>query len=312
MLLIFFFLSFFSLPFFSAANMSPSEIAQRVNAHLLIADYQMACQEALTALQQAPQSKLIWLTYLRCLAKAGEEKAMMAQWKIFIEKFPEERKNREVLEHLAWAVIHKGATSSSPPIRVIAMLGAFFSQDVKGISLLLGGLQDDNSFLRAAAVKLSSHLMDASLQEELFKLLQTEKSWNVRLEVIHALGKLRVIEAKHQLKKIIAHDFSHQEEKEAAIQALVKLSEGITPLQISQLVSSEHSGMRMLACEQVAFFDQTEDIDKLMPLIEDYHADVRAKILQTIGRLRITSIGGKSVIHIAEKAIHDQLHLSML
>ncbi|HEV8052709.1 MAG TPA: HEAT repeat domain-containing protein [Parachlamydiaceae bacterium] len=282
-----------------------STVVSRISAHLIINDYQNACHEAMWGIYNYPQSKAVWIACIRALAKSGDEKGMMTQWKIFIEKFPEEAKNREVLENLAWAVIDKAACSSSPAIRVTAMLGAFFSQDAKGVVLLQQGLRDHNSFLRAAAVKLSSHLMDASLQDELFHLLQTEKDWGVRLEVIRAIGELRVVEATKELQKVIGNEQSHAEEKAAAIEALVSLSDGIDHQQLSRLVAGNRAGMRMFACEMIAFFDQPQDIDKLFPLLEDHHSDVRAKVLQTIGRLRVQKVNGQSVDEIAERATHD-------
>jgi HEAT repeat protein len=284
---------------------SPEQLEKRVHAHLIIADYPTACQEAMRGVCQYPNSKTVWLAYLRALAKAGDEKAMMANWKIFTEKFPEERNNREMLEHFAWAVINKGAYSPSPQLRVIALLGGFFSQDVKGVFLLQQGLKDENSFIRAAAAKLSSHFMDASLQSELHRLLQTEKVWKVRLEVIRAIGEMRFMAAKKELKKIIGSLHSHPEEKAAAIEAIVAMTEEVNHEQIAELVSNPSSGMRMLACELIAFFDQSQDIDKLYHLLEDHHPDARAKAFQAIGRLRSKTIGGKSVVEVAQKGISD-------
>lgn len=295
---------FFSYQFIEAV-ISPEQINKRVHSHLMIADYTSACNEAYQALLQYPDSKSLWIGYLRALANAGDERHMMSNWTFFVEKFPEERNNREVLETLAWAVINKGACSSSPAIRVTAMLGAFFSQDAKGVKILQQGLHDDNSFLRAAAVKLSSHLMDASLQEELFRLLQTEKVWKVRLEVIRAIGELHVVEATKELKKLIEHELCHAEEKAVAINAIVSLSEEVDNSQLSQLVDSNRAGMRMLACELVAHFDQIQDVDKLFPLINDHHADVRAKVFQTIGRLRVSTIAEQSVIELSEQGVRD-------
>lgn len=299
------FFLFLSLSPLIEATLSPEQIDKRVNAHLVIADFSSACEEAFVGVCQYPDSTLMWLAYIRALARAGDEKAMMLNWKTFIEKFPEERENHEILESLAWAVIDKGATSSSPVIRVSSMLGAFFSQDAKGVKILQRGLCDDNSFLRGAAVKLSSHLMDASLQDELLKLLQTEKVWRVRLEVIQAIGVLQIVEAKRELKKIIASDHCHADEKTVAIESLVSLTEGIDKQQMTQLVASNRAGMRILACELISFFDQIEDIDLLFPLIDDPHSDVRAKIFQTLGRLRVATMKENSVIEIAEKACGD-------
>lgn len=294
--------------FFTASAesaLSPEQLEKRAHAHLIIEDYPSACNEALLSVYQYPDSKTVWLSYLHTLAKAGDEKAMMSNWKLFTAKFPEEKNNRNILEDFAWAVIDKGFRSSSPQIRVLALLGAFFSQDAKGVILLQQGFKDENSFIRAAAAKLSAHLMDASLQEELLRLLRTEKSWKVRLEVIRAIGELRVMVAKKDLQKIIKSPHSHAEEKTEAIKALVLLSEEIDHQQISDLVSGQSSGLRMLACELVAFFDQKRDIDKLAPLLEDHHADVRSQVFQTIGRLRSLTIGGKSVVELSKQAIAD-------
>lgn len=285
--------------------LSPKQLEKRINEHLIIEDYPTACHEALWGVYHYPKSKIMWLAYLRALAKSGDEKSMMANWKIFIDKFPEEKNNRELLEDFAWAVINNGFHSSSPQIRVIALLGAFFSQDAKGVALLQQGFRDENSFIRAATAKLSAHLMDASLQEELLRLIRTEKVWKVRLEVIHAIGELRIVAAKRELQKIIENPQNHPEEKSAAIEALISLSEKIDHQHISTLVSSNVSGMRMLACEMVAFFEQREDVDKLFPLLEDHHAHVRAQAIQTIGKLRSPTIGGKSVVEVAERSVAD-------
>ena len=288
-----------------ASSMLPESLNQRIHSHLIISDYPSAISEAWNGIQQYPDSKLVWIAYLHAVAKMGDEKRMISHWKLFSERFPEERENRELLESFAWAVIEKGSHASSPAIRVTALLGAFFSQDAKGVVILRRGLSDDNSFLRAAAVKLSSHLPDASLQDELLRLLETEKVWKVRMEVIRAIGDLRIGDAKDRLKKMIGQEHCHTEEKAAAVETLVSLCEHIQPHQISQLVDSNRSGMRMLACELVSFFDQKQDIDRLSPLLHDHHSDVRAKVFQTIGRLRATSIGGTLVEDASEKGAHD-------
>lgn len=298
-------ISTFAFSFLLFSPLHSDETCKRIHAHLVIGDYQTACSEAAAALHQYPESKALWIACLKALAKSGDEKSMMSYWKAFIERYPEERENREILECLAWAVIEKGATSSSPAIRVIAMLGGFFSQDAKGVAILLQGFRDDNSFLRTAAVKLSSHLMDASLQDELLRILQTEKVWKVRLEAIRSIGELRVVAAKNELQKVIGDDLRHAEEKAVAIEALVALSEGADQGQLTQLVASNRAGMRILAGEMIAFFDQHEDIDKLLPLLEDPHAIVRSKVFQTIGQLRASHIGGQSVIDLAQKAVQD-------
>lgn len=285
--------------------LTDEQYGQRVKAHMVVGDNISACYEAYAGLQAYPQSKILWMTYLRALAKAGDEKTLMAHWRLLSEKFPEERTNRELLECLAWAVIEKGSVSSAPLIRVTAMLGAFFSQDAKGVSILLKGLRDEHIYLRAAVIKLASLLHDTAIQDVLLDLLRTEKVWSVRLEVIQAVGKLRMADARPDLMKIIAQENAHIEEKTAAIEALVILSDEAEREHVMSLAKSDRVGMRLLACEMIAHYMQKDDIDLLYPLLYDYHAAVRAKFFETLGRLRITRVGGNDVAELAAKSTGD-------
>lgn len=278
---------------------------KRIQSHLVIADYQAAVQEGKEAFQAYPDSKVIREAYLKAISKSGDDKALMTVWKLYVEKFPEEKNNPEILELLAWGVIDKGFTSTTPIVRVTALLGAFFSQDAKGIGILKNALQDEHAFIRSAAVKLSSKLHDSSLQDELLLLLRREKVWKVRLEVIQALGHMRMEEAKPDLMKIVAHENLHVEEKTAAITSLVLISDAIDRKHLEKLVYSNRAGMRLLACELISHYEQVEDIDLLPQLINDSHADVRVKVLETIGRLRLDRVGEISVIEIATKGVDD-------
>ncbi len=287
------------------AAATEEQIDKRVHAHMVIGDYPSASSEAQKGLELFPSSKILRESYIRALAKAGDEKEMMVQWHLYIKDFPDECGNREILERLAWAVIDKGATSPSPLIRVIAMLGAFFSQDAKGVVILQSGLRDENSFLRSAAIKLSSNLHDISLQEELLRLMKSDPVWDVRLQAIKAVGHLQLVDAKNALEALIGQDNSHIEEKTAAIQALVLMADGISRERINELVQSNRVGLRLLACEFVIHFDQTQDIDLLFPLVQDYHAAVRAKVFQTLGCLGVKTIAGHSVVDVAGKGVTD-------
>ncbi|MBA3817011.1 MAG: HEAT repeat domain-containing protein [Parachlamydiaceae bacterium] len=289
----------------SAEIINEEQLTKRVHAHMVIGDYSEACNEAFVGLQTYPASKILWQAYLRALAKAGDEKGLMANWRLFIKKFPGEACNREMLECLAWAVIENGSISASPGIRAISLLGAYFSQDAKGVALLKQGLSDNNSFLRAAALKLSSNLADASLQEGVLRLFKEEKVWNVRLEAIKAIGQLALEVSRDALTTIIAQQNSSAEEKAAAIQALVAMSDEMERVQIKNLIQSDRAGLRLLACELIAHFEQNQDVDLLLPLLRDHHAEVRAKALEVIGQLRIKFIGKLPVVELAIGCIND-------
>ena len=303
----FFIFIFFNISSLSAISSISSEdyITKRVYAHIVIGDYPSACAEARSGIIQQPNSKLLREAFIRSLAKAGEEKEMIAQWHFYIQQWPEEVDNRDILECLAWAVIGKGATSSSPVIRVIAMLGAFFSQDAKGVALLREGLQDENSFLRMAAIKLASNLHDVCLQEELLRLIKSEPLWEVRLAAIKAVGNLQLRDARSTLEEVIIKNNTHLAEKAVAIEALVMMADEISQERIQELVKSDRVGLRLLACEFIAYFEQTQDVDLLYPLLQDHHSSVRAKVFQVLGAMRVRSMAGQPVEILASKGTLD-------
>lgn len=287
------------------AVLEEDAIARRVHAHMIIADYSEASIEGYAGLQRFPQSKAIWHAYLRSLAKASDEKTLMANWRSFVERFPEESTNREILECLAWCVLEKGAASSSPAIRVTAMLGAFFSQDAKGIAMLRKGLSDNNSFVRSASLKLASMTQDPMLHDEILRLMRTENVWSVRMGAIQAAGALGIKEARPALLAIISKQQSRAEEKAVAIEALVAMTDKVDAKQIYRLVCSDRAGLRLLACELLAAFDEKRHVDYLLPLVKDCHADVRAKALHTIGYLRANTVGGQPATLLAEEGLQD-------
>lgn len=305
---LFFFLALLTLNSFSlfgVNNAHEEALSKRVNAHIVIKDYHSACLEAQAALKLYPDSKILAQAAIKALAKMGDEKNMFLQWNHYSETFPEELTNREILEAMAWSVIDQGSSSSSPIIRIMSMIGAFLSQDTKGVSILLKNLRDVNSQIRSVAIQLSSEYSDAKLQDEIKKILQTESCWNVRLEAIRAVGKMGIEEVRPNLISLISSNRATTEEKVAAIESLVILSEKLDRNQLQRLIQSNRAGLRLLACEFVRHFEQIDDLDLLLPLLKDSNAEVRAKTLQTLGVLRIPTVGNQSISSIVENFVFD-------
>lgn len=284
---------------------NPETIVARVHGHMIIKDYHSACSDARVGTTLFPQSQAVWKVYIKALAKAGEEKKMVSCWQEFKRNFPEEETDRDLLESLAWGVIDRGASSSSPTIRLFSMLGAFFSQDSKGIVILRKCLCDSNSFLRSAALQLSSHLGDASLRDEAVRLFKHDSNWNVRLSAIKALGAMKIREARPALIEILAAKGSTAEEKSTAIQALVEMSNEIDRNELIKLLQSKHSGLRLLACELIAADAKEEDASLLFPLLRDHHADVRAATLQALGIIRVQAFASDAIVKLIQPHAED-------
>ena len=289
----------------SLPHLSENESVKFVYAHLRIKDAQSANGEAVEALHLYPHSKPLWEAYIKVLATQKNEKEMISIWQQYVDVFPEERENRALNETLAWGIIDNASYSSSPIIRVMALLSAFLSQDIKGIEILRRNLQDNNSRIRGIAVQLSANLRDEDIQDEVYHLFQKETVWNVRLEAIHTLGGMKIKKAQKELLMLLQNSKTTAEETTAIIEALVEMWDTGTRDEVARLAQSNRAGLRLLACQFIAHFEMKNDIDLIVPLINDHNADVRKAALWVIGYLRIQQLEGHSVVSIAEKKLAD-------
>lgn len=294
------------LSFFSVVYADIDDSLRRVQSHLIIKDYPSAFEEAQEAMRLYPHSELIHESYIKTLAAIGDEKQMLAAWNNYTASFPDKKNNRELIEEMCWGVLHKASSSSSLATRLMSLLGAFFSQDSRGITMLKQGLNDPNSAIRSVAVLLSGHLRDAKLIEEIKRLYTKETVWNVRKEIIPAVGKMKIRELSTDLENLIASDRTLAEEKALAIAALVSLYEEdqMKRESIQKLAQSDRAGLRLLACKVIAHFRLARDTDLAAQLANDNHPEVRMTALQTLGLIRPTD-PQYQVVQIAKSHLND-------
>ena len=69
-------------------------------------------------------------------------------------------------------------------------------------------MKDSNSGLRAISVELASHLHDYKLIQEIERLFHEEKVWEVRKNVIKAIGSIKIRELASSLEELIGSDTS--------------------------------------------------------------------------------------------------------
>lgn len=285
--ILFFLFSCFATLFSQEYSQAIESHLKRLHAHLIISDFSTACQEARQALKLYPQHKLLIELSIKAFAQAGDEKEMWDCWNHYHTSFPKEAlENDEIHEAMAWGTIKKGSKSPLPLVRLCALLGAFYSNDAKSIPILSQSSRDTNSLIRAAAVKLISQMRDAQLADEISNLFHTEKNWKVRLELIKALGKMKLKANHHELLKIISSDQSAAEEKAAAAAALIALWENIERQELLALVQSNRAGLRLLACQVVSHLRSERDCDQMVLLASDNNSDVRAAALYSLGLMQ--------------------------
>jgi HEAT repeat protein len=287
------------------AAVSEEEYKKRIYAHLMISDRLSAVREAEKAIREYPESKNIQLAYIRALSEKGSETEAMEQWVETAIKFEEEKNNRRMLELLAWGVLNKGESSTQLNIRLNSMIGAAFTRDAKAIPIILGQMRATNALLRSIAVKLATTFGDAPLKDEMTRMLKAEKVWYVRLDVIRAVGALRLLELKPDLKEIIGNPRTLVEEKAAAIVALVSMYDFIDRAELLSLVQSDRAGLRQLASEVIAHLNLHEELDLLLPLLRDVSSDVRISALNALALMRVQKIGSVPVSELLEENVHN-------
>jgi HEAT repeat protein len=287
------------------ADSFEESIAQKVYAHLLIKDIDMACDEARRGVEQYPDSVLLQEMLIKALAHKGNHKLIAKAWQRYAGQCEVPWKNREVLEEMAWGIINHGSNSESPLIRICALLGAFFGEDAKGVSIVVRLMQDHNSLVRATAVKIAGRLRDKPVCDAVMHLLKHEKNWHVRMEAIQTAGRMQIRQAAPQLMSILDDAHARLEEKIVAQAALVEMWDKVERKEIASLISSNRAGLKLLASELVEVFALKEDADLLLPLLQDGHPTVRAAAIHAIGVLRIDTIKEQSVATLLKPLLSD-------
>lgn len=260
-------------------------LVNRVYSQLLIENYDSALKESKEGIVNFPDDLSVRHAYIDVLVKIGDEKSLSNAWHDLLLKFPDEKDNLLLIENRAWSVITKGFSSSALNMRAVALLGAFFTQDNRGITLIDKGLSDQNYLVRNLAIQLASNLKDRHLQLKIYHLFKREKDWKLRLELISALGKMKVKDSQNDLLEILKNPNSHPEEQIAVVGSLVEILDEIDIKEVQKLATSDRLGLRKLFCELAIHTQSSEYQDLLIKLLDDNHPAIRSKALYALGML---------------------------
>lgn len=291
------------LPLFCHCYAAEGEqaVISRIYAHTLVGDHVGAIEEAKGAIATVGYSSSLWEAYIGALARGEERVAMLQAWKHYSEVESAPYKNRQLLEKMAWSEIAAAYRSSSPAIRMTALIAASFGDDVRGVELLCQGLSDNNTFIRAATLQLSSKLRDPKLCSAVVNLFRRERIAHVRFEAVKALGKMKVHGMKREILALLMDEKTEAVGKAAAIEAMVALEENVSHSGLTALANSPRSGLRQLACEVISCFDLVDDLELIVPLLRDPQPCVRIAALRAIGILR-----PKTTATLIAPLIHDR------
>lgn len=268
-----------------ASNLSEDDGLRRVRAHLLIDDQVSALNEAEGLASQYPESLEVQKILIESLAVNGFEDQALDSWNKLTFKKPDLLYDRHLLEELAWGVLKKGTRSTQYGVRLAATIGSFLTRDTRAVPILLKMMRDSNAVIRSVAVQMASAFRDAPLKDEISRLMREERVWIVKLEVIKAVGLLKMKELSSELQTLVQSDKTPMEEKQIAIASLLEMYEEITMEEFKTLSTSTRAGLRHLACMIATHFKMEEARDEVIRLIHDSHPAVKIAALNAFGMI---------------------------
>jgi HEAT repeat protein len=295
---IFIFLFFIS----SIYGKTEKEYIQRIDNHILIQDYESALEEAKNALKFKNSSSLK-TKYIYTLALNNDDLAAIQELKKIYKNDTSFLKDHDFLEALSWEIINKGSKSIQFQTRLTALIGAYLAHDVKGVQIINKSLKDTNAVIRSISLQLASSYMDEPLKNEVRKLINSEKLWLVKLEVIKAIGQMKIEDQENKLEEILSSNNSTYEEKTLAIKAYVNIFNDISLDKIKTLSKSNKASLRELSLILIDHFKIKEANDIALSLLEDPISDVRIAALNAI--LSVDKIDNKTLHSKLKKASQD-------
>ncbi|GAB4188470.1 MAG: hypothetical protein Tsb0015_08530 [Simkaniaceae bacterium] len=269
-----------------AEGSEENKILSRIHSLFIIKDPHLALKECEEGLRLNPGSLEIRKNYVRALAETGNEFQAIKEWKELSPLILNPKEKESIHETLAWGVLLQGKNSSQTVMKNFSLLGAFFTQDAKAVDMILTAMRGSNAMHRALAVRLAGQYGDSVLKEEVIYLLKQEKIHFVRIEVIKAVGALKIKEAGEYLKSLLYDKKASAEEKVFAIQSLAALYDQMESREILELLKNKRAGFRMLGAEVIARMHLKEYLPLLIKKLEaEPIADARMSYLNVIGLL---------------------------
>ena len=253
------------------------EFIAKISSLMTVGDNKGARRVSFLTRELYPESKSVLSLYIRALASDGYLKEALSHLPVILGD-AEVRANFSVLEAIGWNFLlyEEGISSVS---NIASLLGAYRTHDARCVHLLLKKLDSTNAYDRHLAVKLCMGYRDFPLMQKITMMLKTEKNYFVKLMLIEAAGKMQIKDSASILREMISSSSRTSEEKCAAIQSLINLTEKPAKSELITLKKSHKTSMREFCAALITHFEMDENRDILVEFLEDRHPSVRAKAL---------------------------------
>lgn len=256
-----------------------------MRAHLLLKDPRSAASAAGQQLEHHPESRRLKLLRLEALCLQGNELEALQAWKSLSPSEQMTAEARQPLETLAWGTLRKASASAQLAIRMHALTACASTADVRAIPLVLDELRSSVAPLRALAVRAGVQLRDEPIRRELLRMMDEERVWYVRLELLRAVGRLQMRDQLPRLQEIISSPRTSAEEKYTAMIAYAEMVEELPEEELLKMLCHPRAGLRELACQLISYLELTQYVEQVGILLEDPSPDVRASAVWVLSQL---------------------------
>jgi HEAT repeat protein len=270
------FFFFYGGSLFSEASDQEIKLSlKRIQSLCVIEDYQEAKIVCEKAIEKYSHNLFLQKEYMRTLALNLEEEKALSLFKKFEHFLDFEKKDRHLIEELSWSILTKGLYSDQYETKLASIVGAYLTKDVRSLFFLLKGMQDGNANVRGLSIMLASQFPDVPLKKEFKRLLHEEKLWSIRLEVIKAIGHLKLKEFYPDLEEIFLSSSTSIDEKGFALEGLINMTETISLEKLNQLFKSPYAALRQFACSIALHLQIPEAKEEIIKCLEDKSGYVR-------------------------------------
>jgi len=251
-----------------------AKMVKDITSYLILEDKISALVKAKEALRLFPQEKEVRLAYINALCANNMEFEAICAYSALVADFAQEVNDRDILEKVCWSVLTKSSLSLQYSTRFSSLVGSYLTHDSMAVNILLKMMDDSNAIIRSMAVRFACDYQDDILKDKIADMLEKEKIWLVRLELIKAAGKMRIKDKSSFLKKLLSNSRISYEEKNLAIFALVEMYDSVEKEELLNLFNSAKANLRILFCELAVRFEMADVKEQIKALVSDPILDV--------------------------------------
>ncbi|MFA6916919.1 MAG: HEAT repeat domain-containing protein [Parachlamydiales bacterium] len=255
---------------------------QVVDCHLILKDYQEACECIAEAIAEHPHDQGLRRTLILVYAECGLESEMLTSFRQYFTCYPNVQEDTALLEEIAWCILQNGLSNPAPVTRLASLVAAGSARDARAHAFITQGLSDTCGVVRSTACKVVGQIRAIEFAPVLAKLAVSDKSILTRLTALESLVSMKHPQAKALILAYSTRPETTREERHILARFLAVVDEDNPYKCFKQLAEGKDPALRALAVEYAVFTRLLESIPALFKLVDDPRWEVRAASLQAL------------------------------